>query len=304
LSIFLREWVSTVTSAGLYTDYLAIASITTVSFAIGYFIKYLGIHKYTDNLFFGFRYELNQYIIRHLRDHFEKHVCKCPIDIKEEEFLDVFFEFINKQNDSHVIQRALYFSYYTKYGLSMNLFVLSLFGISVIVGINLYNNNYDINNALTYAFFITIATLAVLVSQLKIRREIMDDITRRQIYRIVYDESEALKEMLKNRFAGPERGQYRTQRIKNRPPQVNPTQRTVIGPLMIISGILLSLVGISEGLMAPVFSDIAEDPSQTDHQQPPAQIFSRPESIASLIIGLLLLGVRFIYPSVKNKSQN
>jgi hypothetical protein len=50
----IQQQVGNILPADLYKDILAVASVTAVSFAIGYFIKYLGIHKHADNLFFRF----------------------------------------------------------------------------------------------------------------------------------------------------------------------------------------------------------------------------------------------------------
>lgn len=303
----IQQQVGNILTADLYKDILAVASVTAVSFAIGYFIKYLGIHKHADNLFFRFENQLNNYIKLSLK----KKSCECNIEIKAVrlyELLDVFFEFINKQEPpSHSIQRALYFSYSTKYGLSINLIVLSLLGFALTLGINLYNNNYGIYAVIAYGFFAIIGTLAYLVSQLKIRREILNEITRRQIYRIVYDESSSLKTMLQNRF-GSSTASTPVQHQLVKPKDQDDSKYspkvilqdaslkssrivTIIGPLAIISGILLLLVGTSEGLVAPIFSDILREMDQTAQS---AEWFSRDESKTFLGIGFVLLIIGLI----------
>lgn len=185
-------------------DYLTIASLTAISFAIGYFIKYLGVHKFIDRLpLFRFQKDVNGYITRSLQKFFcERFRDKidefhCP---KEYEYLDIFYEYINKQIDSWITQRSLYFSYYTKYGLSMNLIALSIFGVIVIGSIIILRHNFGNYGGFALGFFTLVGLSAFLISQLKIKREIIDSITRPQIYRIIYDNSEDLKNKLECRF--------------------------------------------------------------------------------------------------------
>lgn len=116
--------------------------------------------------------------------------------------MDIFFEFINKQGDSWLIQRALSFSYWLKYRLSLNLFILSIFGIILAVVTNLSANTlYNKYSGLTLSFFVIVACLALAISQLKIRRELVGSITRLQIYRIVYDSKTELDNLLNARFS-------------------------------------------------------------------------------------------------------
>lgn len=116
--------------------------------------------------------------------------------------MDIFFEFINKQGDSWLIQRALSFSYWLKYCLSLNLFILSIFGIILAVVTNLSANTlYNKYSGLTLSFFVIVACLALAISQLKIRRELVGSITRLQIYRIVYDSKTELDNLLNARFS-------------------------------------------------------------------------------------------------------
>jgi hypothetical protein len=200
----IQSWFTPFTSvASNLPDYLAIASLTAISFAIGYFIKYLGIHKYADRVIFRFEKKVNRYIINCLRTYFDnefanKNKCRCPED---RELMDIFFEFINKQADSWLIQRALSFSYWLKYRLSLNLFILSIFGIILAVVTNLFANNlHNKYSGLTLSFFIIVACLALAISQLKIRRELISTITRLQIYRIIYDSKTELDTLLNARF--------------------------------------------------------------------------------------------------------
>src|SRR5918992_3941876 len=130
-------------SGGL-PDYLTIASLTAISFAIGYFIKYLGVHKFLDNGIFHLRKEVDRYIVCSLETYFVEKIQDITFyePIEPYEFLDIFYEFINKQSDSWLIQRALFFSYYTKYGLSMNLVALSILGIIIILAIMILTHNF------------------------------------------------------------------------------------------------------------------------------------------------------------------
>jgi hypothetical protein len=190
--------------SGDVPDFLTIASLTAISFAIGYFIKYLGVHKWVDEKLFKFKKETDSYIISCLGIQFDKlrnSACSGKYQTpKRYELMDIFFEFIDIQDDSWAIQRALYFSYYTKYGLSMNLFVLSLFGIGIILGIFSYSRDIGIVGCWALLFFIAIGWAAVVLAQHKIRPEVLQYVTRPQIYRIVYDERAKLSKMLCNRF--------------------------------------------------------------------------------------------------------
>ncbi len=189
--------------SGDVPDYLTIASLTAISFAIGYFIKYLGVHKWIDEILFKFRKETDNYIIGCLGIQFDKlyrKACSKYRLPKRYELMDIFYEFIDIQDDSWAIQRALYFSYYTKYGLSMNLFVLSIFGVGLILGILLYAKDIGIVGSWALLFFIVIGWATVLLAQYKIRPEVLQYVTRSQIYRIVYDERAKLNKMLCNRF--------------------------------------------------------------------------------------------------------
>jgi hypothetical protein len=54
----------------LPSEFLAFASLTSVSFVIGYFFKYLGIHDLFDKVVFKFRREINRHIYNQLLDFF------------------------------------------------------------------------------------------------------------------------------------------------------------------------------------------------------------------------------------------
>jgi hypothetical protein len=259
LQIPILEWFKRNTGE-IYEDYLSIASVISISFAIGYFIKYLGIHRYTDRMIFGFDQSLNNYITDSLKRFSARRNIVPMRDILEREWLDIFFEYINRQENSEIVQRALFFSYYTKYGLSMNLFILSLLGISIIYGLSLSNDiNFSASSNLAYGFLIAVATVAVLVSQLKIRREIADEITRRQIYRIVYENGCRLEGMIEKRFRTPTK--YIPRIYKESKPRIKPSNVIVnvivkvIAPMMIAGGVILASIGISSNYIAPYLSD-------------------------------------------------
>lgn len=186
-------------------DILTVASLTAISFAIGYFIKYLGLHKWVDEIFFKFRKETDNYIVSCIGAEFDKlksdvhKTCNYGPPLRYE-LMDVFYEFVDKQNDSWAIQRALYFSYYTKYGLSLNLFALSMVGLGVILVIYLLRKDIGIIGNSALLFFVVIGLVALALSQHKIRPEVLQYVTRPQIYRIVYDEHFKLRKMLRKRF--------------------------------------------------------------------------------------------------------
>ncbi|MGH9983754.1 MAG: hypothetical protein ACRD8W_07335 [Nitrososphaeraceae archaeon] len=116
-------------------DLLALASLTSIAFAVGYFLKYAGIHDAFDNLLgFRFRTEINNLICKKLVDYnnmtFKKEICRASngvyipagddtlcvnndrrIRVKDSQLLYIFYEFINRQEDSWMIQRALFFSF-------------------------------------------------------------------------------------------------------------------------------------------------------------------------------------------------
>jgi hypothetical protein len=82
----------------LPSDFLALASLTSVSFVVGYFFKYLGIHDLFDKLVFKFQREIRRYICNQLRNYFyekfpDRGRCRQPDD---HELMKVFYEFINK----------------------------------------------------------------------------------------------------------------------------------------------------------------------------------------------------------------
>jgi hypothetical protein len=183
-------------------DYLTIVSLTAIGFAIGYFIKYLGIHTKVDKLFFKFEEEVDNYIISSLGVIFDAPSEGAPGRYQQPrrfELLNIFFEFIDVQKDSWLVQRALFYSYFTKYGLSMNLFSLSVFGIVYILGIISFTKFIGIYGSIALVFLFTIGILAVLVSQKKIRPELLE-FTKAQIYRIICDERSRLEKMLSDRF--------------------------------------------------------------------------------------------------------
>ena len=188
----------------LPSDLLAFSSLSGVSFAIGYFIKYLGIHNLLDKLVFKFRREIGRYICGRLRDYFyvkfpDSGACRQP---KDPELMKVFYEFINKQQDSWLILRALFFSYILKYGLSMNLIVFSILGIAFKLYLDLthFRNDLGIWIYVPYVFFVIVAIFAYLISQFKVRREIKNTITSAQLDKIIFDSNEDLNNMLRNRF--------------------------------------------------------------------------------------------------------
>lgn len=255
LQASITEWFKNNTGE-IYKDYLSLASVVSISFAIGYFIKYLGIHKYTDKMIFGFDQSLNKYITDSLKEFLARGNIVPWREILDREWMDIFFEFINKQENSEIVQRALFFSYYTKYGLPMNLFILSLLGFGIIYGLNLNQDaNYSVYSNFAYGFLITIATVAILVSQLKIRREIADEITRRQIYRIVYDNQCELKGMIEKRFNTQTK--YMPRIYKESKSRIKPSNVfiKVIASMMIAGGIILTSIGISSIYIAPPLSD-------------------------------------------------
>jgi hypothetical protein len=182
-------------------DILTVASLTAISFAIGYFIKYLGLHKWVDEIFFKFRKETDNYIVGCIGAKYEelKPTCKYRLPLRYE-LMDIFYEFVDIQTDSWAIQRALYFSYYTKYGLSINLFALSMVGLGVILVIYLLRRDIGIVGNSALLFFVVIGLVALVLSQHKIRPEVLQYVTRPQIYRIVYDEHFRLRKMLRKRF--------------------------------------------------------------------------------------------------------
>lgn len=250
-------------------DYFTIASLTAISFAIGYFIKYLGVHKFVDRYLprFHFQKEVEGYIITSLNRFFWENIqpgvgasYRCP---KEYEYLDIFYEFINKQSDSWIIQRALYFSYYTKYGLSMNLIALSIFGAIAIVFIILLRGNVGNYGGFALGFFIIIGLSALFISKWKIKREIMDSITRPQIYRIIYDCRKELKEKLECRFRTMNyRTEYDNKRyftyldsIKRKIKEIVPARATgLISLVIIIVLIILAFIVFSSMFPLPIMN--------------------------------------------------
>jgi hypothetical protein len=116
--------------------------------------------------------------------------------------MKVFYEFINKQQDSWLILRALFFSYILKYGLSMNLIVFSILGIAFKLYLDLthFRNDLGIWIYVPYVFFVIVAIFAYLISQFKVRREIKNTITSAQLDKIIFDSNEDLNNMLRNRF--------------------------------------------------------------------------------------------------------
>jgi hypothetical protein len=191
----------------LPTDLLTVASLTTLSFVIGYYIKYLGIHRFIDSHLFHFERKVNDYICDELRGYFNR---KFPILLGKYrkptniELMYIFYEFVNKQQDSWVIQRALSFSYWLKYRLSMNLIALSIVGITAnfifTYHLGIPNGTFENYFYLPYIFFTIVGVVAWLVSQKKVRRDIFQWTTKPQLVRIVHDSEEELHTMFEKRF--------------------------------------------------------------------------------------------------------
>jgi hypothetical protein len=188
----------------LPTDYLSFGSLTSIGFAVGYFFKYLGIHDLFDRLAFKFNREVRRDICERLRSYFynkfpEHASCRTPTN---HELIKIFYEFIDKQQDSWIIYRALSFSFWLKYRLSMNLIVFSIIGVLSKLYLDRSNFRHDLGNWIyyPYAFFIVIAVVSFIISQFKVRADIKRTITEAQLDKIIYESSEELNKLLKGRF--------------------------------------------------------------------------------------------------------
>ena len=82
----------------------------------------------------------------------------------------------------------------------MNLIALSILGIIIILAIIILRHNFGNYGSVALGFFIMVGVSAFLISQFKIKRELLDSITRPQIYRIIYDCHDDLKEIFNCRF--------------------------------------------------------------------------------------------------------
>jgi hypothetical protein len=125
------------------------------------------------------------------------------IQKENRELLYIFYEFINRQENSWTIQRALFFSYILKYRLSMNLIVFSLVAILAKILFLLTMNRlqyFGYYSIIPYVFFALVGVASFVISQLKIRNEVINWVTRPQLDRIIYDEHDDLNDFLKNRF--------------------------------------------------------------------------------------------------------
>lgn len=211
----------------LPTDILSLASLTAVAFAIGYFLKYAGIHEGFDRLVrFYFQRELTDLICQELVKYNNKRFPDKLICRKHEtndsgtdptrcinkdkrapkediELLYIFYEFINRQENSWIIQRALFFSYMLKYRLSMNLIVFSIVGIvlnfMLLVSISQLDR-FGYYSILPYIFFGVVLVSSLIISQRKIRTETINWVTKPQLKRIICDESSDLDNMLISRL--------------------------------------------------------------------------------------------------------
>jgi hypothetical protein len=187
----------------LPTDAFAIASLTALSFAVGYFLKYAGIHRFLDTIIFGLWAKINRKITKALRDRFNEKFAD-PLKYNQPtpgQLMYIFYEFVNKQQDSWLIQRSLAFSYSLKYKLSMNLIffsAISAFAAFFISGTDGTITEYD---GIVVLFFIIVAVVCVIVSQTRIRKDIETWVTQPQLDRILYDNREELDKLFSNRFS-------------------------------------------------------------------------------------------------------
>ena len=82
----------------------------------------------------------------------------------------------------------------------MNLVALSILGIIIILAIMILTHNFGNYGSLALGFFSVVGLSAFLISQFKIKRELIDSITRPQIYRIIYDCHDELRKIFEQRF--------------------------------------------------------------------------------------------------------
>jgi hypothetical protein len=186
-------------STGSSSGAILFATLSAVSFALGYSIVTFDLHGVLDRHVFGARRAIDTAISHYIQKEVDR-TLGSPKIIEQSELMGVFYEFANRSDGSWPILRSVALDGWTPYHISLNWFGLSVGGLVLSLVSIAVRGVADWYDLLPIVFFLLLIGLTLWLSQRQLRPT-FESLALPELIKMTKDERANFDKIVKARFS-------------------------------------------------------------------------------------------------------